>query len=75
MVRMNAKSGLEGCSVAQVVKKMGAKLQVRVVPPPLVEHWRQRIWSLGRDIARINEASHTSLLTSWIVLHVREAFT
>ena len=39
----------------QVVKKMGAKLQMRVLQQPLVEHWTQRIRALGRDIARINE--------------------
>ncbi len=72
---MVANSRLERCPVAQVVKKMGAKLQMRVVPPPLVEHWRQRIWSLGRDIARINEASRIALLTSWIALHAWESFT
>lgn len=40
----------------QVVKKTGAKLQLRVVHPSLVEHWVQRIRELSRDIARINEA-------------------
>lgn len=39
----------------QVVKKTGAKLQLRVVHPLLVEQWTQRIRELGRDIARINE--------------------
>ena len=42
----------------QVVKKTGAKLQLRVVHPSLVEQWAQRIRELGRDIARINEACH-----------------
>lgn len=41
----------------QVVKKVGAKLQARMVQPALVEHWTQRIRSLGKDIARINEVS------------------
>ena len=41
----------------QVVKKAGAKLQMRVVQPALVEHWSQRIRSLARDISRINEVS------------------
>ena len=39
----------------QVVKKTGARLQLRVVQPALVEHWTQRIRALGSDIARINE--------------------
>ena len=41
----------------QVVKKAGAKLQMRVVQPALVEHWSQRARSLARDISRINEVS------------------
>ena len=41
----------------QVVKKAGAKLQMRVVQPALVEHWSQRIRSLARDVSRINEVS------------------
>ena len=41
----------------QVVKKAGAKLQMRVVQPALVEHWSQRVRSLARDISRINEVS------------------
>ena len=41
----------------QVMKKMGAKLQARMVQPALVEHWAQRIRSLSKDIARINEVS------------------
>lgn len=41
----------------QVVKKAGAKLQIRVVQPALVEHWSQRIRSLARDVSRINEVS------------------
>ncbi|CAK0782969.1 hypothetical protein CVIRNUC_006164 [Coccomyxa viridis] len=39
----------------EVVKKAGAKLQIRVVQPALVEHWSQRIRSLARDVSRINE--------------------
>ena len=36
---------------------MGAKLQMRLVQPALVEHWSQRMRSLAKDVSRINEVS------------------
>ncbi len=46
----------------QVLKKVGAKLQARIVQPSLVEHWTHRIRSLSKDIARINEVRNSALV-------------
>lgn len=41
----------------QVVKKTGAKLQMRTLQPAIVAQWAARISSLEKDIARIGLVS------------------
>ena len=50
----------------QVVKKVGAKLQARMAQPALVEHWMQRIRSLSKDIARINEVGSACICLGFV---------